>query len=133
MKGLSSIADSPWLWALLFSVFGLILLFIFHPKYRDLQSMRERQYQARERTGPIEFELEAMAARRDYATPENTLIPVYPLAVLLGAVAALSLAMLTRALLRDEFARWREVHQVDERWLGQVRRESSDDPSECPP
>ena len=87
------ITDSPWFWVVLFSIFGLILLLLFYPKYRDLQSMRERQYQARER---VQEDATNDPTRRAYSRPDATLIPLWPLVVLLGGVAAVAAAMLIR-------------------------------------
>ncbi len=99
------VTDSAWFWALLFSVFGLILLFVFSPKYHDLQSMRERRYQARDRIAaeqsggnnlPQGDRINEGEERRDFASAEQTLIPLWPLAVVLSGVVIVAAIMLYR-------------------------------------
>ncbi|MGD9635744.1 MAG: hypothetical protein AB7G28_11975 [Pirellulales bacterium] len=89
-----SITDSPWLWVLLFSVFALVLLAIFSGQIGKRQARLDRQYQARERV--LENAVGA-PDRREYATPENTLVPIWPLAALLVGAAIVAAVMLWRA------------------------------------
>src|SRR3954452_661107 len=104
----SPLTDSPWFWALAFSLMGLLALGTvgFSGKYQKRQAKIELQYQARERVaekltaenkpkgGQRTDDLEA---RRPFATPGNNLITLWPLAVLLGIVAVVAGAMLFRA------------------------------------
>jgi hypothetical protein len=96
------VTDSPWLWVLLFAVVGLILLGVISGQYGKRQARLERQYQARERIADDELGDEAAAdpARRAYSSPEKTLVPIWPLAVLLGGTIVLSAVMLGRELQR---------------------------------
>src|SRR4051794_9261243 len=103
----SPLTDSPWFWALAFSLMGLLALAVvgFSGKYQKRQAKIELQYQARERVaekltaenkragGERTDDLEA---RRPLATPGNNLITLWPLAALLGIVAAVAGAMLYR-------------------------------------
>ena len=72
------ITDSPWFWVLLFSAVGLILMLVFSGQISKRQARLDRQYQARER---VQDEAVGDPARREYSSPENTLIPIWPLAV----------------------------------------------------
>lgn len=87
------LTDSPWLWALLFSVVGLVLLIAISGQYGKRQARIERQYQARERIGDNAVN---DPERPQYATPDNTLVPIWPLAVLLVAAAIGAAVMLQR-------------------------------------
>ena len=75
-------------------------------KYGRRQANIERQYQARERIAekqatennpPGDARLNNSEARRPLATPGDQLIPLWPLAILLGLVAIVAAAMLFRA------------------------------------
>jgi hypothetical protein len=97
--------DSPWFWVLLFSGMALAALLAIGPKYGGRQARLERQYQARERIAaeqasgnnqaPAERTNEG-AGRREFASADQTLIPLWPLAVILSAVVVLSAIMLFR-------------------------------------
>jgi hypothetical protein len=104
----SPLTDSPWFWALTFSLMGLLALAVvgFSGKYQKRQAKIELQYQARERVAekitaannPGGGErTDDSEARRPFATPGNNLITLWPLAVLLGFVAVVAGAMLYRA------------------------------------
>jgi hypothetical protein len=101
----SPITDSPWFWALTFSLMGLLALAAMSGKYGRRQANIERSYQARERVAEklmAENNPEAAAridnpdARRPYATPGDDLIPIWPLAVLLGLISMVAATMLRR-------------------------------------
>jgi hypothetical protein len=94
------ITDSPWFWVLMFSVMGFGALAAISGKYGQRQAGIERQYQARERVAEAGPQGAAQIAPRPYATPGNTLIPLWPLAVVLGAGAIVATAMLVRNGLR---------------------------------
>jgi len=87
------ITDSPWFWVLLFSAVGLILMLVFSGQISKRQARLDRQYQARER---VQDEAVGDPARREYSSPENTLIPIWPLAAALVASMLVSAAMLRR-------------------------------------
>jgi hypothetical protein len=87
------LTDSPWFWVLLFSVVGLVSLVVISGQYGKRQARIERQYQARERIGDNAVN---DPTRPEYATPDNTLVPIWPLGVLLVATAVGSAIMLQR-------------------------------------
>jgi hypothetical protein len=89
----SPLTDSPWFWVLLFSLMGLGALAAISGKYGQRQSRLERQYQARER---IAEDTVGDPALREYSSPAGTLIPLWPLAVVLGGVAMTAGVMLMR-------------------------------------
>jgi hypothetical protein len=103
----SPLTDSPWFWALAFSLTALAALavLVFSGWYGKRQTRLERQYQARYRVAekltaennPAGSErTDDTETRRPFATPGNNLITLWPLAVLLGIVAAVAAAMLYR-------------------------------------
>jgi hypothetical protein len=96
------ITDSPWFWVLLFSIVGLVALGGISGQYGKRQARLERQYQARERIRDDEIGDAAVGdpARRDYSSPEKTLIPIWPLAVPLGGVVVVAAVILRREHLR---------------------------------
>jgi hypothetical protein len=98
------VTDSPWFWVLMFSVMALGALMAIGGKYGRRQSAVERQYQARERIAQQQAagNNSAAAERNDsqkspprhFASPGDTLIPLWPLAALLLVVALFALVML---------------------------------------
>ncbi len=100
-----SITDSPWFWVLAFSLMGLLALAVIGGKYNRRQANIERQYQARERVAeklaaennPAAAErIDHPNAHRAYATPGEGLIPIWPLAALLGLILFVAATMLYR-------------------------------------
>jgi hypothetical protein len=87
------LTDSPWFWVLLFSVVALISLFAISGQYGKRQSRLERQYQARER---IRTDAIGEPGRREYSSADDTLVPIWPLAVVLGGVAVFAAVKLRR-------------------------------------
>jgi hypothetical protein len=98
------IFDSPWFWLLLFSLMGLGAIGAIHGKYGRRQAGIERQYQARDRVArgvaveqsdllPAD-QGDGSAGPRPYSMPGENLIPLWPLAVVIGSVAAFSALML---------------------------------------
>src|SRR5262245_7934448 len=85
--------DSPWFWVLLFCVVGLLFLVIFSGQIGKRQARLERQYQARER---VMEDAVSDPDRREYATPDNTLVTIWPLEVLLIGAAIGAAGMLWR-------------------------------------
>ncbi len=99
------ITDSPWFYVLAFALMALLALAVIGPKYGHRQSAMERKYQARERieehrearsNSADDARMEDLAARRPYATPGDTLVPLWPLAAILVAVALFAAFMLNR-------------------------------------
>jgi hypothetical protein len=116
--GASPITDSPWYWVLLFSLMALLALAVigFSGKYGKRQAVIERQYQARERVAekitrennsPGGARIDQQESRRPFATPGEQLIPLWPLAVLLGIVATLAATVLLRASRVARNSPWR--------------------------
>ena len=89
----SPITDSAWFWLVLFSWVGLLILFVMHGRYGQRQARIEKQYQARDRVVNDDV---GNPTRRDYSAPNQTLIPLWPLATLLVGVAAIASIMLYR-------------------------------------
>ena len=96
----SPLTDSPWFWVLTFSAMSLAALGAISGKYGKRQSMDERQYQAAERVAAGESGPAASSestGRRPYAKPGDTLIPLWPLALTMFAIAIVAAAMLWRS------------------------------------
>ena len=99
------LTDSPWFWVLAFSLMALLALVAISGKYGRRQARLELQYQARERMAE-QHASESNAGdgaqfneherRRDFATPGDTLIPLWPLAAILSGIALVSACMLYR-------------------------------------
>jgi hypothetical protein len=101
----SPVTDSPWFWVLIFSGMALAALLAIGPKYGGRQARLERQYQARERiaaeraSGNNEVEaarISHQAERRGFASADDTLIPLWPLVVVLSVVIVVAATMLIR-------------------------------------
>ena len=93
------LTDSPWFWALMFSLVALggMAVLVFSGWYGKRQTRLERQYQARTRVAEkINAENNPAAAERTddsearhpFVTPGNNLITVWPLAVLLATASS---------------------------------------------
>jgi hypothetical protein len=97
------ITDSPWFWLLAFSGVALIALVTISGQYGKRQARLERQYQARERIaeGAVGDGATSDPARREYASPDNTLVPLWPLAIPLVGVAGFAAVMLRRQVRRQ--------------------------------
>lgn len=87
------ITDSPWFWVLLFSVVACFAVAAISGQYGKRQARLERQYQARERIAEHAVD---DPTRRAYSSPEATLVPIWPLALTLGAVGLVAALMLWR-------------------------------------
>jgi hypothetical protein len=101
----SHLTDSPWFYILAFSLMAMLALIAIGPKYGRRQSAMDRKYQARERiedarmarnNSGVEARNNELAERRPFATPGDTLVPLWPLAVVLLAIALFALVMLLR-------------------------------------
>lgn len=93
------LTDSAWFWALAFSLLALLALVAMSAKYGQRQSTVERKYQAAERTAAGERGVEASSeqtGRRPFSMPGETLIPLWPLAFIMTAIALVSGIMLAR-------------------------------------
>jgi hypothetical protein len=78
----------------------------FSGKYGRRQSIEELKYQARTRVAEkltaennpaATGRIDSPDAQRSYATPDSQLIPIWPLAVLLGLVSVVAASMLYRS------------------------------------
>jgi hypothetical protein len=99
------VADSPWFWVLIFSLTALAALAAISGKYGRRQANMEVKYQARERiieeraagnNRQQQSRTDELAARRPFASPGNTLVPIWPLAAILVLVALVAYVMLYR-------------------------------------
>jgi tryptophan-rich sensory protein len=120
---LSELTDSPWLWCALFTAVGLSALLATGGKFGKRQAGIERKYQARTgvATGEVRIETQGSGAktvlsRPEYSTPEKTVVPLWPLEILLAVLCATSIAL----LLRD-------------RWAGAAMRDHGSDNRAEPP
>jgi hypothetical protein len=103
-----SVTDSPWFWVMIFALMSLGALAAISGKYGRRQAVIERQYQARQRIAAMRAaENNSASATQDvaqarpedqraFATPDDTLIVLWPLAVVLFAVAVFAVIMLVR-------------------------------------
>jgi hypothetical protein len=97
------ITDSPWFWFALFSACGLAALLATGGKFGKRQAGIERRYQARAAvaSGQVKVEQAATGEKQaagvpEYVTPERPAIPIWPLEIILGLIAAGSFTMLLR-------------------------------------
>jgi hypothetical protein len=88
---------------------GLLALAVMSGKYSRRQANIERNYQARERVAekitaennpPNSRRIEDQQAQRPFATPDNKLIPLWPLATLLSLISIVAATMLYRGRVR---------------------------------
>lgn len=99
--------DSPWLWFALFTAVGLAALLATGGKFGKRQAGIENKFQARSAIASGTLEVrddgsgEKMAVGApNYSTPDNPVIPLWPLEILLGVMFTGSLAMLLRERFR---------------------------------
>ena len=99
------VTDSPWFWVMLFSLMALGALAAIGGKYGRRQAVIERQYQARTRVAEQkvnannpagDIRIDEQGTSRAFATPGDTLIPLWPLAAVLILVALFAGVMLFR-------------------------------------
>ena len=102
------ITDSPWFWFSLFTAVGLCALLATGGKFGKRQASLENRYQARSAIarGTLEVrdggdgEKQAVGTP-NYSTPDNPVIPLWPLEILLATIFVGSFTM----LLRERFRR----------------------------
>jgi hypothetical protein len=82
-----SMTDSPWFWACVFAVAGLIGLSAIGPKYSQRQAQIEREFQGRQRAAQ---NAQGQAPSVPLSTPDQTLISLRPLFLGLAAVIAIA-------------------------------------------
>jgi hypothetical protein len=102
----SPITDSPWFWVLAFSLMALVALVAIGGKYGRRQTRLELQYQARERVADRQAaannpdaaaRMDDQAPQREFASPGDNLIPLWPLAAVLVLISIFSAVMLGRS------------------------------------
>jgi hypothetical protein len=108
----TGLTDSAWFWVLIFALMGLVALAAMHGKYSRRQANIERNYQARTRVAEQVVaennlaepdRMDKLEVRHQFSTPDENLVPLWPLAVLLGLAAIFASAMLYRAHRRGDF------------------------------
>jgi len=98
------ITDSPWLWFTLFSAVGLAALIATGGRLGRRQSDIERKYQARTAVASgLEVKADDDGGRTvdgegipEYSSPQKTVVPLWPLEIILGLVCAGSFYLLMR-------------------------------------
>jgi hypothetical protein len=128
------ITDSPWFYVLVFSLMALLALVVIGPKYGRRQSALERKYQARERIedarqarniSGTNSRTDELAARRRFATPGDTLVPLWPLAAILVVVVLFAGYMLRRGRGVRQAQPSRRLATASSEQPGSLRHESS--------
>ena len=101
------ITDSPWLWFSLFTAVGLAALLATGGKFGKRQASIENKYQARSAiaSGSLEIKAGGDGEKRavgtpNYSTPDNPVIPIWPLEILLAVMFTGTLTMLLRERFR---------------------------------
>src|SRR5687768_746127 len=95
--------ESPWFYAVWFCVFGAIVLFVGQEKYGERQAGIERRFQARSQTARpqvTEGSKSTQAQPRPpsaYSTPGDTVIPLWPLGLVLAVFACAAGLLAIRA------------------------------------
>jgi hypothetical protein len=92
----AALTDSPWFWAAIFAAMALVALVAMSGKYGRRQANIEQKYQAREQ---VNWE---QAGDGEYSQPGKTVIPLWPLAIPLAGVIAVSVVMLVRRRLTSD-------------------------------
>jgi len=110
--GPGRLADSPWFWALLFSLMSLVGIGLIGPKYAWRQAQIEGRFLGRERAaverqrraaGFEPVDLADTAADAEAAPPER-IVPTWTLVTVAGLAAAGSAFMLARERRRARHA-----------------------------
>jgi hypothetical protein len=76
-------SDSPWFWAYIFSTSALIALFLASFKFGHRQAQIERQFQARQPSGPAG---EIAESESRFSSPGQTIVSLQPLVFIAAAI-----------------------------------------------
>jgi hypothetical protein len=96
------ITDSPWLWFAMFTAVGLAALVATGGRLGKRQANIENKYEARAGVASGRIQADDSVGRAavrgapEYSTPESTIIPLWPVEVILGAICAVSVVLLVR-------------------------------------
>lgn len=123
--------ESPWFYIAWFSFFGAVVLFVAQEKYGQRQAGIERKFQARSRAatqapqGEVDTP-DAQSVLARYSSPDDTVIPLWPLGVLLGMLAMLSALFAYRAGRRPGAGRaeWRNKGAGEQEGRGEGERQN---------
>ena len=89
------ITDSPWFWLLLFCGVALIGLQAMSHKYGRRQAQIERQSQGRQ-WAQLDAAEHEQGSQVDFSTPDDTVITLWPLRVVLLTIGLAALVLLVR-------------------------------------
>lgn len=79
--------DSPWFWAYLFGVGGLIALALAAPRFSSRQAQEERRFQGRERAAQHQA---GETPTGELSTPDDTEVTLRPLFLALAAITSVA-------------------------------------------
>jgi hypothetical protein len=103
------ITDSPWLWFALFTGCALAALLATGGRFGKKQARLENQYEARAALASGQMQIEdkgtgeRVASGRipHFSTENDTVIPLWPLEIILGLMFTASFALLLRERMRE--------------------------------
>lgn len=87
------ITDSPWFWVCLFAAAALIGLALISSKYGKRQAQIEREFQGRQRAAQ---NVQGQSPNVPLSTPDETIIPLWPLVLALCSLIPIALFILHR-------------------------------------
>jgi hypothetical protein len=87
------ITDSPWFWVCLFAAAALIGLALISSKYGKRQAQIEREFQGRQRAAQ---NVQGQSPNVPLSTPDETMIPLWPLVLALSALIPIAFFLLHR-------------------------------------
>ncbi len=95
------VTDSPWFWLALFGVMGLAALLAVGPKYGRRQATIERKFQAQRQMARSADGMPVAGETRlptdiEYSDPDNTIVMLWPIGLVLLLVTVVSAAQLVR-------------------------------------
>lgn len=95
--------ESPWFYMVWFCLFGGVVLGVVHEKYSQRQSGIERRFQARSHAAAPGVEQTAGSEARPvpYSSPEDVIIPLWPVGISLALLTCVSAVLAARAGLEE--------------------------------